>query len=162
MILNFFAESIGEPGKSPHRHPHREILTLDVRMVCFATPVMRSVARIETPSTNAEITWTRFSRLRRFISTSPHLSIREQFTYVKQKVRARGKIFSLAFLKRFTYYRAMSKTRLPAKVREYFSRLGKKGGPKGGAARAAKMTPEERRESARKAVLARWAKKKAL
>jgi hypothetical protein len=39
--------------------------------------------------------------------------------------------------------------------------LGRKGGLKGGPARAAKMTPEERRESARKAVLARWAKEKA-
>jgi hypothetical protein len=36
--------------------------------------------------------------------------------------------------------------------------LGRKGGLKGGPARAAKMTPEERRESARKAVLARWEK----
>jgi hypothetical protein len=39
--------------------------------------------------------------------------------------------------------------------------LGRKGGLKGGPARAAKMTAEERRESARKAVLARWAKAKA-
>jgi len=38
--------------------------------------------------------------------------------------------------------------------------LGRKGGLKGGPARAAKMTPEERRESARKAVQARWAKAK--
>ena len=38
--------------------------------------------------------------------------------------------------------------------------LGRKGGLKGGPARAAKMTPEQRRESARKAVLARWAKVK--
>ena len=38
--------------------------------------------------------------------------------------------------------------------------LGRKGGLKGGKARAAKMTPEERSESARKAVQARWAKKK--
>jgi hypothetical protein len=36
--------------------------------------------------------------------------------------------------------------------------LGRKGGLKGGPARAAKMTPEERRESARKAVIARWEK----
>jgi len=36
--------------------------------------------------------------------------------------------------------------------------LGRKGGLKGGPARAAKMTPEERTESARKAVLARWKK----
>ena len=36
--------------------------------------------------------------------------------------------------------------------------LGRKGGLKGGHARAAKMTAEERSESARKAVLARWEK----
>ncbi len=36
--------------------------------------------------------------------------------------------------------------------------LGRKGGLKGGPARAAKMTPEERSESARNAVLARWQK----
>jgi hypothetical protein len=34
--------------------------------------------------------------------------------------------------------------------------LGRKGGLKGGKARAAKMTPEERTESARKAAAARW------
>jgi hypothetical protein len=34
--------------------------------------------------------------------------------------------------------------------------LGKLGGVKGGTARAAKMTPEERTESARKAAQARW------
>jgi hypothetical protein len=33
---------------------------------------------------------------------------------------------------------------------------GRKGGLKGGKARAAKLTPEERKESARKAALARW------
>lgn len=33
---------------------------------------------------------------------------------------------------------------------------GRKGGLKGGKARAAKLTPEERSESARKAALARW------
>jgi hypothetical protein len=36
--------------------------------------------------------------------------------------------------------------------------LGRRGGLKGGKARAAKMTPEQRRESARKAVAARWSK----
>lgn len=36
--------------------------------------------------------------------------------------------------------------------------LGRKGGLKGGPARAAKLTPEQRSASARKAVLARWAK----
>jgi len=34
--------------------------------------------------------------------------------------------------------------------------LGRRGGLKGGKARAAKMTPEERREAARKAAQARW------
>lgn len=34
--------------------------------------------------------------------------------------------------------------------------LGKLGGAKGGKARAAKMTPEERAESARNAAAARW------
>jgi hypothetical protein len=36
--------------------------------------------------------------------------------------------------------------------------LGRKGGKKGGIARAARLTPEQRSESARKAVQARWAK----
>ena len=35
--------------------------------------------------------------------------------------------------------------------------LGRKGGLKGGKARAAKMTPEERTAAARKAAQARWA-----
>jgi len=34
--------------------------------------------------------------------------------------------------------------------------LGRKGGLIGGKVRAARMTPEERRDSARKAALARW------
>jgi hypothetical protein len=48
--------------------------------------------------------------------------------------------------------------RLPKEVRAYFSRLGKMGGKKGGAARASNMTPEQRSESARNAVVARWNK----
>ena len=36
--------------------------------------------------------------------------------------------------------------------------LGKLGGSKGGKIRAAKLTPEERSEIARKAVLVRWTK----
>lgn len=36
--------------------------------------------------------------------------------------------------------------------------LGRKGGLKGGKARAAKMTPEERQEAARKAAHARWSR----
>lgn len=38
--------------------------------------------------------------------------------------------------------------------------LGRKGGKRGGPARAAKLTPEQRSESARRAVQARWAKGK--
>lgn len=38
--------------------------------------------------------------------------------------------------------------------------LGRRGGLKGGKARAEKMTKEERSESARKAAEARWAKKR--
>ncbi|MBT3362676.1 MAG: hypothetical protein HN929_05800 [Chloroflexi bacterium] len=37
--------------------------------------------------------------------------------------------------------------------------LGKLGGLKGGKARAAKLTPEQRSEIAKKAAVARWAKK---
>jgi hypothetical protein len=42
----------------------------------------------------------------------------------------------------------------------YAVALGRKGGRKGGPARAANMTPQERSESARNAVMARWAKVK--
>jgi len=45
---------------------------------------------------------------------------------------------------------------VPPEVRNYFSKLGRKGGKKGGRARADNMTPAERVESARNAVLARW------
>jgi hypothetical protein len=38
--------------------------------------------------------------------------------------------------------------------------LGRKGGLKGGKARAAKMTPEERSQAARKAAQARWSNKR--
>jgi len=51
--------------------------------------------------------------------------------------------------------------KLPPEVRDYFVKKGRKGGKLGGPARAAAMTPEQRSESARKAVLARWAKRKA-
>ena len=37
--------------------------------------------------------------------------------------------------------------------------LGRKGGLKGGKARAAKMTPEERSEAARRAARARWSER---
>src|SRR5688500_16529743 len=38
--------------------------------------------------------------------------------------------------------------------------LGRKGGLKGGKARAASMTPEERSEAARRAAAARWGKRR--
>lgn len=54
----------------------------------------------------------------------------------------------------------MGKRAIPAELSEYFAKIGKKGGKIGGAVRASRMTPEERVESARRAVEARWAKKK--
>ena len=51
--------------------------------------------------------------------------------------------------------RGMAKRKNPAAVA-----LGKRGGKKGGPARARKLTPERRSEIARKAVQTRWAKHK--
>lgn len=47
----------------------------------------------------------------------------------------------------------MPKKKNPAAVA-----LGKLGGPKSGKARMEKLTPQQRREVARKAALARWGK----
>jgi general stress protein YciG len=55
----------------------------------------------------------------------------------------------------------MGKKALSPEFREYLAEIGRKGGKKGGTTRAARMTPRERSASARKAVLARWAKRKA-
>ena len=49
---------------------------------------------------------------------------------------------------------------VPQEAKQYFSEIGRRGGLKGGPARAKKMTAEERSESARKASQARWAKAK--
>ena len=49
---------------------------------------------------------------------------------------------------------------MPPEFREYLAKLGRKGGKRGGPARAAAMTAEQRSESARKAVKARWTKAK--
>jgi hypothetical protein len=54
----------------------------------------------------------------------------------------------------------MATKKLPPEVLAYFVKMGKKGGASGGHARAANMTDQERSESARKAVIARWAKQK--
>ena len=45
-------------------------------------------------------------------------------------------------------------------LRESARKLGRRGGLKGGRARAEKLTPEERKEIARKAAMARWAKRR--
>jgi hypothetical protein len=44
-------------------------------------------------------------------------------------------------------------------IREHYSKIGKKGGKKGGPARMAVLTPEERRALAKKAAAARWGNK---
>jgi hypothetical protein len=59
-----------------------------------------------------------------------------------------------------TYIWAMPRHKMPQAVKEYFVRMGRKGGKLGGKARAARLTEEERSESARKAVMARWARTK--
>jgi hypothetical protein len=69
------------------------------------------------------------------------------------------KRYFLDILERLTYNETMAK-KLPAEFRKYLAKIGKKGGLKGGHARAEKMTPEERSASARKAVQARWVKEK--
>ena len=47
----------------------------------------------------------------------------------------------------------------PSKKNPHAVALGRIGGTKGGKARAEKLTPEERKEIARKAAKARWEKK---
>ena len=47
-------------------------------------------------------------------------------------------------------------SKLPVEFRAYLSKIGKQGGLKGGPARAEKLTAEQRSESARNAVKARW------
>jgi hypothetical protein len=50
--------------------------------------------------------------------------------------------------------------KLPADVRAYFVRKGREGGLLGGKARAEALSPERRKEIARAAIKARWAKHK--
>ncbi|GEM_PF-1450159 len=52
------------------------------------------------------------------------------------------------------------KSELRKELRRYFSAMGAKGGKKGGPARMAQLTPEQRAEMGRKGALKRWAKKK--
>lgn len=81
------------------------------------------------------------------------LIIRTPSTYVKEKP---FEIRSGA-----TYTENVPKKKLPPEIRDYFVRMGKTGGALGGKTRAANMSAEERSESARKAVRARWARSKA-
>ena len=61
------------------------------------------------------------------------------------------------------YNLIVAKKRLPPDIRDFFVKMGRKGGKLGGSVRAANMTAEQRSESARKGfVRARWAKKKAV
>jgi len=54
----------------------------------------------------------------------------------------------------------MSKAKESRKKNPHAVALGRLGGLKGGKARAAKLTPEQKSELGRKAVKARWAKAK--
>ncbi len=51
--------------------------------------------------------------------------------------------------------------KLPEEIRRIFAEYGRQGGLVGGKARWQGLTPEERREVARKAILARWKKYRA-
>lgn len=54
----------------------------------------------------------------------------------------------------------VARKKLPPEIRSFFVSMGSKGGKIGGKALAAKLTPEQRSENARRAVRARWAKAK--
>jgi len=58
-------------------------------------------------------------------------------------------------------YRVVQHATQPQEPETPAQRTGRKGGLKGGKARAEKLTPEERSEIARKAAQARWAKQRA-
>jgi len=45
-----------------------------------------------------------------------------------------------------------------SEISKYLSEIGKRGGLKGGPARAKKLTPKKRKEIAKKAAMARWKK----
>jgi len=55
----------------------------------------------------------------------------------------------------------MRKKRLPEAIQEYFRKMGQIGGKAGAQARIDKVSPERRREIAKQAIAARWAKKRA-
>jgi hypothetical protein len=88
-------------------------------------------------------------RLEWGVSIAHALIIRNPLTNVK-----------LDFRNRVTYSWYMRKKKMPADIREYFVKMGRIGGKKGGIARAANMTAEQLSESARNAVKKRWEKAK--
>jgi hypothetical protein len=67
-----------------------------------------------------------------------------------------------AVLNRVKLEQMAKKRQLPKEVLKYFQAEGRKGGLLGGKARADALTPEKRKEIARKAAAARWGKKNAL
>jgi hypothetical protein len=95
--------------------------------------------------------------------------ILERFgTYVKKK-RALVSLTALAVITvsldpcfAYSFYKSMQSKQQKSKRKKNPNAvaLGRLGGLKGGKARIAQLTPEERRELARKAVRARWAKQR--
>ena len=53
----------------------------------------------------------------------------------------------------------MRKPELPEDIRAYFARMGAEGGRIGAERRMEKISPERRREIARNAIAARWARR---
>lgn len=81
-------------------------------------------------------------------------SIRNPLTNVNRKLKV------IDLRNGVTYNMLMPRKKLPPEVLDFFRKQGAKGGKMGGAIRAERMTQEERTESARRAVQARWAAKK--
>lgn len=79
------------------------------------------------------------------VNPSAHTNVKERLLEIRTGV---------------TYTKVVPKKKLPPEIRDYFVRMGKMGGALGGHARAANMTQEQRSESARNAVTARWKRRK--
>src|ERR1039458_2940036 len=94
------------------------------------------------------------------IACSMVILYESRFGTASGKGRNNRIILGLTSRAAFVYNRGMSKTRLPPDMRAYLAKIGRKGGLKGGRARMDTMTPEQRSESARRAVQARWARVK--
>ena len=77
-------------------------------------------------------------------------------TNIRYRSRISQEQNALDFVTAHVYNYVMAKKR----KNPYAVALGRKGGKVGGPARAANMTPQERTDSARNAVMARWAKVK--